>query len=82
VVTPRTGRHHQIRLQLSAAGHPVVGDLKYRAPKALPDQSIALHAARLSFPHPVRDEVVTITAPPPDREPWSRFRSAIASALA
>lgn len=77
-VTPRTGRHHQIRLQLSAAGHPVVGDLKYRAPKALPDQSIALHAARLSFPHPVRDEIVTISAPPPDREPWTRFRDAIA----
>jgi 23S rRNA pseudouridine1911/1915/1917 synthase len=76
-VTPRTGRHHQIRLQLSAAGHAVVGDLKYRAPIALPDQSIALHAARLSFPHPVRDEIVTITAPPPGREPWTRFRDAI-----
>ncbi len=77
-VTPRTGRHHQIRLQLSAAGHPVVGDLKYHAPKALPDQSIALHAARLSFPHPVRDEIVTISAPPPGGEPWARFRDAIA----
>lgn len=76
-VVPRTGRHHQIRLQLSAAGHPVVGDLKYRAPRTLPDKSIALHAARLSFPHPVRDEIVTISAPPPDGEPWSRFRGEI-----
>ncbi len=77
-VTPRTGRHHQIRLQLSAAGHPIVGDLKYRAPRALPDQSIALHAARISFPHPVRDDVVTISAPPPASEPWTRFRAALA----
>jgi 23S rRNA pseudouridine1911/1915/1917 synthase len=78
-VTPRTGRHHQIRLQLSAAGHPIVGDLKYRAPRALPDHSIALHAARISFPHPVRDEVITISAPPPDLEPWSHFHDAITS---
>jgi 23S rRNA pseudouridine1911/1915/1917 synthase len=77
-VTPRTGRHHQIRLQLSAASHPIVGDLKYRAPHALPDKSIALHAARLAFPHPVRDEVITIAAPPPDTVPWSNFRAAIA----
>ncbi len=76
-VVPRTGRHHQIRLQLSAAGHPVVGDLKYGAPRALPDKSIALHAARLSFPHPVRDEIVTISAPPPDRDPWTRFQDVI-----
>ena len=75
--TPRTGRHHQIRLQLSAAGHPIVGDLKYKAPRALPDHSIALHAARLSFPHPVRDETMTIAAPPPDREPWKSFHAAL-----
>jgi 23S rRNA pseudouridine1911/1915/1917 synthase len=77
-VTPRTGRHHQIRLQLSAAGHPVVGDLKYRAPRALPDKSIALHSARLTFPHPVREDRITISAPPPDGEPWSLFHDAIA----
>jgi 23S rRNA pseudouridine1911/1915/1917 synthase len=75
--SPRTGRHHQIRLQLSAAGHPIVGDLKYRAPRPLPDHSIALHAARLSFPHPVRDEIVTLTAPPPTCDPWTRFHAAI-----
>jgi 23S rRNA pseudouridine1911/1915/1917 synthase len=80
--SPRTGRHHQIRLQLSAAGHPIVGDLKYRAPRPLPDHSIALHAARLSFPHPVRDEIVTISAPPPASDPWTRFRDAIERFLA
>lgn len=72
-VTPRTGRHHQIRLQLSAAGHPVVGDMKYGAPSPLSDRSIALHAARLRFPHPVRDEVIEISSPPPDGDPWRHF---------
>ncbi len=76
-VTPHTGRHHQIRLQLSASGHPVAGDLKYKAPRALPDKSIALHAARISFPHPVKDEVVSVAAPPAAREPWTQFESAL-----
>lgn len=77
-VTPRTGRHHQIRLQLSAAGFPIVGDLKYRAPEPLPDRAIALHAARLRFPHPVRDDTVDLAAPPPAVVPWTLFTRAIA----
>jgi 23S rRNA pseudouridine1911/1915/1917 synthase len=76
-VTPHTGRHHQIRVQLSATGHAIAGDVKYGAPRPLPDHSIALHAARFRFPHPVRDEVVTISAPPPAREPWVVFDQAI-----
>ena len=76
-VIPHTGRHHQIRLQLSASGHPVVGDLKYNAPRALPDKSIALHAARIAFPHPVKDELVSFSAPPAMREPWTHFHDAI-----
>ena len=77
-VTPHTGRHHQIRLQLSAAGFPIVGDLKYRAPEPLPDRAIALHAARLRFPHPVADETVELAAPPPAVLPWSLFTRDIA----
>jgi 23S rRNA pseudouridine1911/1915/1917 synthase len=77
-VSPRTGRHHQIRLQLSAAGHPIVGDVKYRAPAPLPDRSIALHAARLRIPHPVRGEIIELSAPPPDGPPWSLFARASA----
>ena len=76
-VVPRTGRHHQIRLQLSAAGHPVRGDLKYGAVTPLADKSIALHAAGLRVPHPVRDEVIDLSAPPPSIEPWSAFSPAI-----
>lgn len=76
-VIPHTGRHHQIRLQLSAEGCPVAGDLKYDAPQPLPDRSIALHSAMLSVPHPTRDETVTLSAVPPSEGPWKRFERAI-----
>jgi 23S rRNA pseudouridine1911/1915/1917 synthase len=76
-VLPRTGRHHQIRLQLSAAGHPIRGDLKYGAVTPLADRSIALHAFRLRVPHPVRDEVIDLFAPPPSCAPWTEFARAI-----
>ena len=72
-VTPRTGRHHQIRLQLSAAGHPIVGDMKYGGRVPLADKSIALHAVRLRFPHPVRDEIIDLSAAPEPVEPWIVF---------
>lgn len=78
-VRPRTGRHHQIRLQLSAAGYAIRGDMKYGARAPLPDKSIALHALRLRVPHPVRDEVIELSAPPPSSEPWSHFGAAIAA---
>ena len=50
-----TGRKHQIRLQFSSRGHPVVGDRKYGARQTL-SRGIALHARRLELIHPVRDE--------------------------
>ncbi|MEK7545302.1 MAG: RNA pseudouridine synthase [Patescibacteria group bacterium] len=48
-VTLKTGRSHQIRVQLSKIGCPILGDLKYGAPSPLPDKSIALCATHLSF---------------------------------
>lgn len=60
-----TGRHHQIRCQLSHIGCPVKGDLKYGAPRSNPDGGICLHARKVQFVHPVRKEPIEITAPVP-----------------
>ncbi|MBR6333649.1 MAG: RNA pseudouridine synthase [Bacteroidales bacterium] len=59
-----TGRHHQIRAQLSAIGCPIKGDLKYGARRSNEDGSISLHARRLRFEHPVRHEAIEVVAPP------------------
>lgn len=67
---PVTGRRHQIRAQLAAAGHPIAGDRKYGAEDAASDRSIALHAWRLELEHPVGGEALVFTTPPPRREPW------------
>ncbi|MBI1221861.1 MAG: RNA pseudouridine synthase [Bacteroidetes bacterium] len=62
-VHPLTGRPHQIRVQLSKIGHPIVGDLKYGSDKTNPDRSICLHALALEFIHPVKKEPIRIEAP-------------------
>jgi 23S rRNA pseudouridine1911/1915/1917 synthase len=56
-----TGRKHQIRLQLAARGHPIVGDRKYRSRQAFP-HGIALHCRRLVVEHPVKKTRLEITA--------------------
>ena len=60
-----TGRHHQIRCQLSDMGCPIKGDLKYGAPRSNPDGGISLHARRITFTHPVKKEPITVEAPVP-----------------
>ncbi|MBQ7622548.1 MAG: RNA pseudouridine synthase [Bacteroidales bacterium] len=60
-----TGRHHQIRCQLSNIGCCIKGDLKYGAPRSNPDGSISLLARNIRFIHPVRKEEMEITAPVP-----------------
>lgn len=67
----QTGRHHQIRSQLSAIGCPVKGDLKYGFDRSNKDASIHLHARKLSFVHPVSKEKIEVTAPPPDDPIWN-----------
>ena len=67
-----TGRHHQIRAQLSKIGIPIKGDLKYGAPRSNPDGGISLHARSLEFIHPVTKENIAITAPVPQNDAvWS-----------
>lgn len=66
-----TGRHHQIRAQLSAIGCPIKGDLKYGFERSNPDGGIHLHARKLTFIHPVSKEVVTLIAPTPNEVIWN-----------
>lgn len=74
-VTPITGRPHQIRVQLAKMGCPIIGDLKYGASEALPNAAIALLAKRITFPHPIGKEPITIEAPLPLGEPWNSIRA-------
>ncbi len=75
-VDPLTGRHHQIRVQLAAIGCPIKGDLKYRSERSNPDGSIHLHARKLVFVHPVKNEKVELIADPPDESLWNYFLKA------
>ena len=65
-----TGRHHQIRCQLSKIGLPIKGDLKYGARRSNPDGSISLLARRIEFVHPVSKTPICIDAPLPDDPLW------------
>ncbi|WP_396194353.1 RluA family pseudouridine synthase [Flavobacterium sp.] len=66
-----TGRHHQIRAQLSAIGCPIKGDLKYGFDRSNPDGGIHLHARRLVFIHPVTKKTLEIIAPTPNEVIWN-----------
>jgi len=66
-----TGRHHQIRAQLSIIGSPIKGDLKYGFDRSNPDGGIHLHARKLAFIHPVSKEELTILAPTPNDVIWN-----------
>ena len=66
-----TGRHHQIRAQLSAIGSPIKGDLKYGFDRSNPDGGIHLHARKLVFTHPVTKENIEIIAPTPNDAIWN-----------
>ena len=68
-----TGRHHQIRVQLTKIGSPIKGDLKYGYPRSNPDKGISLHARSIEFIHPVKKENIKIIAPVPDNNLWKFF---------
>jgi 23S rRNA pseudouridine1911/1915/1917 synthase len=77
-VDPITGRPHQIRVQLSTLGSPIVGDNKYGYPRGSLRKSICLHARRLQFIHPVKNEPILIVAPLPKDGFWEKFEGLIA----
>lgn len=68
-VLPKTGRHHQIRVQLSKIGSPIKGDIKYGSDRTNKDASIHLHARKIEFIHPVKKEPISISATPPNKDP-------------
>lgn len=72
-----SGRHHQIRAQLSKIGCPIKGDLKYGFPRSNEDGGISLLARRLEFIHPVKKEPVIITAHFPEGDIWSVFMNSV-----
>lgn len=65
-----TGRKHQIRVQLSAMGCPIKGDLKYGDKRSNPDGSISLMARHIEFVHPVSKQQISLTAPVPNNPLW------------
>ncbi len=69
-----TGRFHQIRAQLAKSKAPIVGDVKYGADAPLSDRSIALHARKLSFTHPISGAAIEITAPYPKSGIWQKIK--------
>lgn len=80
LVRLKTGRPHQIRVQLATRGFPILGDLRYGAAREMDGRNLALHAYHLRLEHPVRRKGVAWTVPPP--EAWGgRFREGIARLL-
>ena len=69
-----TGRHHQIRCQLAAMGHPIKGDLKYGARRSNPDGSISLLSRRVEFVHPVSKEKIVVEAPLPEKSLFRKVK--------
>ena len=70
-----TGRKHQIRVQLSAIGCPIRGDLKYGDKRSNPDGSISLLARRIEFVHPVSKKKICVEAPVPDQKIWKELET-------
>ena len=74
-ISPKTGRHHQIRVQLAKIGCPIKGDVKYGFDRTNKDKSIHLHARKIDFMHPVKKELISITAPTPNDVLWKTIKN-------
>ncbi|WP_033564896.1 RluA family pseudouridine synthase [Sphingobacterium sp. SYP-B4668] len=75
LVQPKTGRTHQIRVQLSTMGCPIVGDNKYGYPRGSLRRSICLHSRGLTFEHPIKGEAMALTADLPVDGFWEKFNT-------
>lgn len=73
LLKPQTGRHHQLRVQMSHHVGPIRGDQKYGDKRGNRDRSIDLHAWGLKLKHPSTNQELILTAPIPDRPPWTHF---------
>lgn len=74
-VNPRTGRPHQIRVQLNGIGCTILGDSKYgHYTRWLEDKSIGLHCYSMELIHPVRKEPIRFQADPPKTVFWNIFK--------
>ena len=69
-----TGRHHQIRCQLSSMGCPIKGDLKYGSKRSNADGSISLLSHRIDFIHPVSKEHIVVESPLPVDNIWQNIK--------
>ena len=69
-----TGRPHQIRVQLSAIGHPIYGDQKYGQKRSKVGQQIALWAKSLHLEHPIKKEPIQVKATLPNEYPWNIWK--------
>ncbi len=81
-VHPKTGRSHQIRVQMSSAGSPIIGDLKYGGKKGIDERCIYLHCTSMTFIHPVKKEVMTVSTLPHKDQIWQEFTGFIKDYLA
>lgn len=72
-----TGRHHQIRCQLSAMGCPIRGDLKYGARRSNADGSISLLARQIAFTHPVSKQEIVVESPLPEDNLWEKLKKSV-----
>ncbi len=70
-IMPKTGRFHQIRIQMANMGHPILGDEKYSNQKSLPDRSIGLCATAISFKSATDNKEINLEIPLP--EGWGKY---------
>ena len=80
-IKPKTGRPHQIRVQLAHVSCPIRGDIKYGFNQPNADASIHLHARKLYFIHPIKKEAIELIAGVPETEFWEQFLTLDATAI-